>query len=164
MSKQQLEHFVKRSLEGRGDIIYAKQMYEDYRIRFGMTVKELEINEKTFASNLQKITKKLFENQSINYGYVLSLLIFCVELDKHCKTIHIEWYTTMKLIDILVEILFDYNYTPPKYSYYNICNIIYFVHFLCFAFCVPCFGIQIHVEPGGGWGCLDLIPLNLYNE
>ena len=132
MSKQQLEYFVKRTLEGRGDN-YAKQMYEDYRTQFGMMVKVLKIDEETFASNLQKITKKLFENQRVKYGYVVSLLMFCVELDKHCKIIHIEWYTTTKLIDILVEILYEYNYKPPKYSY-NICNIIYFVcfHFVCY--------------------------------
>lgn len=130
MSKQQLTSFVKRTLEGRGNI-YTKQVQENYRVQYVSMVKTLEINEKTIASNLKRITTKLFENHRVKYSYVLSLLLFCVELDKHCKTSHIEWYTTEKLVDILVDILFDYKYTPPTYSY-NICNIIYFVcfHFL----------------------------------
>ena len=127
MPNQQLECFVKRTLEGKGDI-YAKQMSEDYGARYASMVKKLEIDEKTIASGLYIMAEELFLNREVKYPYVLSLLMFCVELDKHCKTIHIEWYTTDKLIDILVNILSDYNYTPPKYCY-NICNIIYFVCF-----------------------------------
>ena len=132
MSKQRLESFVKRIMEGRGDV-FAKEMFKEHRGQFISMAKTMEVNERTIAANLKKLTEKLFENQGVNYGYVLSLLMFCVELDKQCKIIHTKWYTTEKMIDILVDILLGYNFSPPIYSY-NRCNIIYFAcfYFVCY--------------------------------
>lgn len=92
MSKQVLEVFVRRTLEGKGDV-FAKRMAKSYGKHYESMVKNLTINERTIDPGLCIVTKELFLHRyPVRYSSVLFLLTFCTELDKHCKTNHSRWY------------------------------------------------------------------------
>ena len=125
-----LEHFVQTILNKQGDRL-SKQGYEEYGNRCKEMVRTLEITEKTISNGIGIMADEIFLYQ-VKYYNVLMLLIFCIQLDKHCKLNEFEWYTQELLVKILVDILCDVNFIPPpplisSSSSCNTCIIIYFI-------------------------------------
>ena len=87
-------------------------------------VQKLKINKRTIAPGLKIMAEEMFSDGA-TFSYVLTFLAFCTALDKHCKR-H-NWYTQKKLVDIIVNILYDAKFIPPSppglFSF-NICTII----------------------------------------
>ena len=134
-----LRQYVENILEGNDKDVWYFSM--KYRNHYLPQIMALKLERESFSTNIRTIAEELFITRSTTYPYVLSLLIFSFELDGYCRRIYSSWYTTATLVDILVNILSDYNYTPPNYNY-NICNIIYHAcfHFICLLLI-------------GGWEC-----------
>ena len=128
MSKKraELESFVKTTLNNEDDY-FIKEVIVRYGQRFMGMVQTLEINERTIAPGLKIMAKEIF---LYPYGFyhVLTFLVFCIELDKHCEMHQHSWYTRKKLVDIIVNILCDVNFIPPpsspSFSSLNKCIII----------------------------------------
>ena len=97
MSKQrtELESFVRTTLNNENDY-FTKQIIVRYGERFMEMVQSLEINERTIAPGLKIMAEEIFL-YGAGFYHVLTFLVFCIALDKHCK-IH-SWYTQKKLID-----------------------------------------------------------------
>ena len=125
MSKKQLESFVKTTLNNEEDY-FTKQLIDKYGQRFMGMVQTLEINERTIAPGLKIMAEEIFL-YSYGFYHVLTFLVFCIELDKHCKMQQHSWYTQKKLVDIIVNILYDVDFIPPSspgvFSF-KICTII----------------------------------------
>ena len=100
MSKQrtELESFVRTTLNNENDY-FTKQIIVRYGERFMEMVQSLEINERTIAPGLKIMTEEIFL-YGAGFYHVLTFLVFCIALDKHCK-IH-NWYTQKKPIDICI--------------------------------------------------------------
>ena len=75
-------------------------------------VETLEINERTIAPGLKIMAEEILLH-SYEFYHVLTFLVFCMELEKHCKVCQHPWYTRKKLVDIIVNILYEAGYTPP---------------------------------------------------
>ena len=127
MSKKraELESFVKTTLNNEDDY-FIKEVIVKYGQRFMGMVQTLEINERTIAPGLKIMAEEIF---LYPYGFyhVLMFMVFCMELDKHCMTHQHSWYTREKLVDIIVNILYDVDFIPPSspglFSF-KICTII----------------------------------------
>ena len=127
MSKKrtELESFVKISLNNEDDY-FIKEVIVKYGQRFMGMVQTLEINERTIAPGLKIMAEEIFL-YSYGFYHVLTFLVFCIALDKHCMMHQHSWYTQKKLIDIIVNILYDVDFIPPSspglFSF-KICTII----------------------------------------
>ena len=127
MSKKraELEFFVKTTLNNEDDY-FTKRIIVEYDQRFVEMVQTLEINERTIAPGLKIMAEEIF---LYPYGFyhVLMFMVFCMELDKHCMRHQHSWYTRKKLVDIIVNILYDVDFIPPSspglFSF-KICTII----------------------------------------
>ena len=123
-----LERYIKNTLEGNDKDMQRFSM--KYRNHYLSQIETLNLNQKTFSSAINVMTRELFSLRSATYPYVMSLLVFSVELDGFCRRIHHSWYTTGILTQTLVHILSKTSFNPP-YSYKK-CVILYpsFFHFL----------------------------------
>ena len=127
MSKKraELESFVKTTLNNEDDY-FIKEVIDEYGQRFVEMVQTLEINERTIAPGLKIMAEEIFLH-SYGFYHVLMFMVFCMELDKHCKTHQHSWYTRKKLVDIIVNILYDVDFIPPSSPGlfpFKICTII----------------------------------------
>ena len=124
MSKERskLECFVKSTLNYRNDYC-TKQLSDEYSHHFMIMVQTLEINEQTIAPSLKIIAEEVFL-YGARFHHVLVWLVFCIELDKHCKMHQYAWYTQEKLVEIIVNILCDVDFIPPPSYSMSICRII----------------------------------------
>ena len=127
MSKQraELESFVKTTLKNENDY-YTKLIIVKHGQRLMEMVQTLEIDERTIDPGLEMIGEEIFLHGARFY-HVLTFLVFCMVLDKHCKMHQYSWYTQKKLVDIIVNILCDVNFIPPPPSRlfsFNICTIV----------------------------------------
>ena len=114
MSKKraELESFVKTTLNNEDDY-FTKRIIVEYGQRFVEMVQTLEINERTIAPGLKIMAEEIFLH-SYGFYHVLTFLVFCMELDKHCMRHQHSWYTREKLVDIIVNILYDVDFIPPS--------------------------------------------------
>ena len=125
MSKQrkELESFVKTTMNNENDY-FVKEINDEYGQRFTCMVQALEINKRTITSGLKIMAKEILLDP---YGFfhVLTFLVFCISLDKHCRIY--SWYNRKDLEDVIVDILYDANFIPPPSSStlsLNICTIL----------------------------------------
>ena len=123
--RTELESFVKITLNNENDY-FTKQINGKYGERFMEMVQTLEINERTIAPGLKIMAEEIFL-YGAGFYHVLIFLVFCIALDKHCKMD--KWYTQKKLVDIIVNILYDVNFIPPsspppRLFSFNICTIL----------------------------------------
>ena len=124
MSKRykELECFVRSIMDHQSNYC-TKQLSDEYCKQLMKMVQKLEINEKTMVPSLKIICKEIFAD-GVTFGHVLALLIFCIELDKHCKLCQYSWYSRDILVKIVSSILYDFNFSPPSNYSLKICNII----------------------------------------
>ena len=121
MSKQrkELESFVKTTMNNENDY-FVKEISDTYGQRITCMVQALEIGKRTITSDLKIMAKEILLDP---YGFfhVLTFLVFCISLDKHCRIY--SWYSRKELENVIVDILFDVNFIPPS-SRLNICTIL----------------------------------------
>ena len=127
MSKQraELESFVKTTLKNENDY-FTKQIIAKHGQRLMEMVQTLEIDIRTIDPGLEMIAEEVFLHGT-GFYHVLTFLVFCMTLDKHCKMHQYSWYTQKKLVDIIVNILCDVNFippSPPRLFSFNTCTII----------------------------------------
>ena len=121
--RSELESFVKTTMNNENDY-FVKEINDEYGQRFTCMVQTLEISKRTITSGLKIISKELLLDP---YGFyhVLTFLVFCMVLDKHCQIY--SWYNHKELVDSIVSILYDVNFIPPPSSStlsLNICTIL----------------------------------------
>ena len=109
MQTKRIESLVKTTLNQQNE--YYK-LTDEYDQSFMVQVQRLKIKEETLASTLKIISETIFSDGP-GFHHVVVLLGFCTQLDKHCKMQH-GWYTQEKLVDIIVNILYDVNFIPPS--------------------------------------------------
>ena len=99
-------------------------IYEEYGTSLKRMIETMNINEKTITSGLEFIAEEVLLDKR-RLAHVLLLLIFCIELDNHCKSKQFSWYSKEKLIEIIVNVLWKVEFVPP-FSLYSlkICNIL----------------------------------------
>ena len=99
-------------------------IYEEYGTSLKRMVETMNINEKTITSGLEFIAEEVLLDKR-RLAHVLLLLVFCIELDNHCKSKQFSWYSKEKLIEIIVNVLWKVDFVPP-FSLYSlkICNIL----------------------------------------
>ena len=109
----------------REDSDYRVQLiYEEYGTSFRHMVQTLNIDEQTITSGLEIMAEEVLLGEG-KLAYVLVLLVFCMEIDSHCKSRQSSWYTKEKLIEIIVNILWKVNFMPPSSLFsFKICNIL----------------------------------------
>ena len=128
MSKKraELESFVETTLNNE-DNYFTKQLIVKYGQRFMSMVQTLEISERTITPGLKIMAEEIFL-YGAGFYHVLTFLVFCIALEKHCMIHQHSWYTRKKLIDIIVNILYDVDFIPPTSSpglfSFKICTII----------------------------------------
>ena len=109
----------------REDCDYRVQLiYEEYGVSFRHMVQTLNITEQTITSGLEIMAEEILLGEG-NLSHVFVLLVFCMELDKHCKLKKYSWYLSEMLIETIVNILWkvDFKPSPSLYSF-KICNIM----------------------------------------
>ena len=120
--RSELESFVKTTMNNENDY-FVKEISDEYGQRFTCMVQNLEISKRTITSGLKIISKELLLDP---YGFyhVLTFLVFCMVLDKHCQIY--SWYNHKELVDSIVSILYDAKFIPPPSSAVslNICTIL----------------------------------------
>ena len=120
--RRELESFVKTTMNNENDY-FVKEINDEYGQRFTCMVQTLEIDKRTITSGLKIISKEILLDP---YGFyhVLTFLVFCIVLDKHCQIY--SWYNHKELVDSIVSILYDVKFIPPPSSAVslNICTIL----------------------------------------
>ena len=106
----ELESFVKTILNDENNY-FTKRILIEYGLRFVEMVQNLNISKRTIDPGLKIMAEEMFSDGA-TFSYVLTFLAFCTALDKHCKR-H-NWYTQKKLVDIIVNILYDAKFIPPS--------------------------------------------------
>ena len=93
MSKKraELESFVKTTLNNE-DNYFTKQLIVKYGRRFMSMVQTLEISERTITPGLKIMAEEIFL-YGAGFYHVLTFLVFCIALDKHCMIHQHSWYT-----------------------------------------------------------------------
>ena len=81
--RTELESFVKTTMNNENDY-FVKEISDKYGQRFTCMVQTLEISKRTITSGLKIISKEILLDP---YGFyhVLTFLVFCIVLDKHCQ-------------------------------------------------------------------------------
>ena len=123
--KSELECFVKTAMSRGKDYDYRVQLiYEEYGVSLRHMVQTLNITEQTITSSLEIMAEEILLGEG-NLSHVFVLLVFCMELDKHCKLKEYSWYLSEMLIEIIVNILWkvDFKPSPSLYSF-KMCSII----------------------------------------
>ena len=101
-----------------------------YTDRYLTRIKQLNFTPETFCGGIEDISESLFCMRKPTTPYIISLLIFSIELDTFYKYHHSSWYTTDMLVQALVPILLLKTQFNPSY---NKCCILYpcFLSFFC---------------------------------
>ena len=94
------------------------EMSKDLRLqaRFQSMIQDLNISEQTLECCLKEIATSLLED-SMNTGYLVSLLLFSRELDSFHLT-YSAWYRRDMLIETLHNIFLEYTNRLYKKCYY----------------------------------------------
>ena len=115
-SRVVLEDYVTNILDGNDEDIQDLSIkYENYYLS---SMETLNFTQETFGTGIEVISNELFSLRKVTEPYVVSLLIFSIELDKFYK-LH-SWYTRDMLIRIIVNILYKREFKPN-----NRCIILY---------------------------------------
>ena len=115
-SRVVLEDYVTNILDGNDEDIQDLSIkYENYYLS---SMETLNFTQETFGTGIEVISNELFSLHKVTEPYVVSLLIFSIELDKFYK-LH-SWYTRDMLIRIIVNILYKREFKPN-----NRCIILY---------------------------------------
>ena len=122
--KLELEHFVRTTMNSEDCDYRVQLIYEEYGTSFRHMVQTLNINEQTITSGLEIMAEEVLLGEG-KLAYVLVLLVFCMEIDNHCKSRQFSWYSKEKLIEIIVNILWKVDFMPPSSLYsLKICSIL----------------------------------------
>ena len=108
----ELKSFVQSTLSNQEDF-FVKHLFAEYGERFGEMVRTLEINQRTIHPGLAIMAEEMLSHP-YEIHHVYTFLVFCMELEKHCKVNQYAWYTREKLVEIIVDILHEIGYTPPR--------------------------------------------------
>ena len=111
-----------------GDGSWIRRISRQYKERYLTRIKQLNFTPETFCSGIEDISESLFCVRKPTMPYVISLLIFSIELDIFYK--HHSWYTTDMLTQTLVPILLKTTFNP--YYKQNRCCILYSCFFFLF--------------------------------
>ena len=122
--RTELERFVRTTMNREYGDYQVQLIYEEYGTSLKRMIETMNINEKTITSGLEFIAEEVLLDKR-RLAHVLLLLIFCIELDNHCKSKQFSWYSKEKLIEIIVNVLWKVEFVPP-FSLYSlkICNIL----------------------------------------
>ena len=105
-----------------------RRISHQYKKHYLTRIKQLNFTLETFSSGIEAISESLFCMRKPTMPYVISLLIFSIELDIFYK--HHSWYTTDMLTQTLVSILLKTTFNPSYKQ--NRCCILYSWFFSCF--------------------------------
>lgn len=122
MSGCKLRQFITNVLDGKDERIV--HLSKDIRARCREMAVHLNITEKTFQSTLEGMCKDLFTRKCTTGTYV-SLLTFCMELDK----IHMgksSWYRRDLMVDILIteHLKVERGKNLHYFNYISLCSIL----------------------------------------
>ena len=122
--RTELERFVRTTMNREYGDYQVQLIYEEYGTSLKRMIETMNINEKTITSGLEFIAEEVLLDKR-RLAHVLLLLIFCIELDNHCKSKQFSWYSKEKLIEIIVNVLWKVDFVP-SFSLYSlkICNIL----------------------------------------
>lgn len=73
------------------------------------------VTRENFATSFQSMCMELFKDDVIKDEYIVSLLIFCIDLDSCLQ--QYEWYSTSILIEVLVEALDRIHFRPHTFNW-----------------------------------------------
>ena len=107
----ELKSFVQTTLSNQDDF-FVKHLIAEYGERFMNMVRTLEINQRTIHPGLVIIAEEMLTHPFENY-HVYTFLVFCMEIERHCKVHHYTWFTHEKLVEIIADILQAAGYMPP---------------------------------------------------
>ena len=106
MSKQQLKEFLNNVLERKHKTM--NTIYDDNSNqivkRLKRVVEDLGIIEENFETTVTEIVTMTLE-ESKNNGYIVSVLIFSMELDAYLTKNSSSWYKRSVLIETLIPLL-----------------------------------------------------------
>ena len=105
-----LKSFVESIFSNQEDF-FVKHLFAEYGERFGEMVRALEINQRTIHPGLVIIAEEMLTHPFENY-HVYTFLVFCMEIERHCKVHHYTWFTHEKLVEIIADILQTAGYIP----------------------------------------------------
>ena len=77
----------------------------------------IHLSLENFDTSFQAMCVELFKNTDKN-GYVVSLLVFCIDLDA-CLQDH-AWYTVPLLLNSLIDALEHVHFNPPSFNQSNL--------------------------------------------
>ena len=114
---QRLKQYLNDVMDGNNTTILEISQDLSLQNRFKSLVKDLNITEQTLEYCLKEIATVLLED-SVNYGCLVSLLLFSREFDSYHST-HSVWYRRYMLIETLHDIFLEYsNRLYKKQCYY----------------------------------------------
>ena len=87
----------------------------------------MKFTRETFSQDLRNVCDVLFSIRSSRAPYIIAVLAFGLELDKHYSSHHTAWYRTELLIysltDIFVDIGFDPDVISGRYHHHH-CTLL----------------------------------------
>ena len=123
---QRLKQYLNYVFDGKNMIIVEISQDSNLQMRYQSMVKDLKITKQSLAHCLKEIGTVLLKDP-MNNGYIVSLLLFSMELDSYHSLHSSSWYRR----DILVETLHDIFSNPSKQEDSNLFRICSFISFVC---------------------------------
>ena len=123
---QRLKQYLNDVFDGKNMIIVKISQDSNLQMRYQSMVKDLKITKQSLAHCLKEIGTVLLKDP-MNNGYIVSLLLFSMELDSYHSLHSSSWYRR----DILVETLHDIFSNPSKQEDSNLFRICSFISFVC---------------------------------
>ena len=135
LREEHIKHYISDILHGRDETIqHLSKRFENDNLSL---IKTLNFTRETFSIGVEIISKRLFSLRGDSTPYIISLLIFSMELDKFYKKHQYSWYSTDMLIQTLVHVLLNTQLFSDNYR--NKCIILY-----------PCFLSSLFLPMGVG--------------
>ena len=126
LREEHIKHYVSDILHGRDESM--QQLSKIFKNGNLSLIETLNFTRETFSMGVEIISIRLFSLRDDSTPYIISLLIFSMELDKFYKKQQQQqqqysWYTTDMLIQTLVHILLKTQLFSDNYK--NKCIILY---------------------------------------
>ena len=139
---QRLKRYLDDVMDGNNTAILEISQDLSLQNRFKSLVKDLNITEQTLECCLKEIATVLLED-SVNYGCLVSLLLFSREFDSYHST-HSVWYRRYMLIETLHDIFLEYSNRLYKKQCYYFCK--YSLLLLVFSLILILFWLKKKIE------------------
>ena len=126
---QRLKQYLNDVFDGKNMVIVEISQDSNLQMRYQSMVKNLKITKQSLAHCLKEIGTVLLKDP-MNNGYIVSLLLFSMELDSYHSLHSSSWYRRDILVEILHDLFLCYDIQPINVDKHANSNLFWSYSFI----------------------------------